>query len=74
MMKIILNAIETPDGTVLISAHRHDYRSHTDANGTTYVVDGGTDYLKRGGKDDYTELSIILEGDRLRMTKSLRSK
>lgn len=68
--KIIVNAIETPDGTVLLSAHRHDFRGHTDANGKFYAVDGGTDYLKRSfDQKDYTELSIVLVGDKLRRYK-----
>lgn len=58
--RIIVNAIETPDGTVLLSVRPHDYRSHTDANGKYYAVDGGTGYLKRAGESDYTELSIVL--------------
>ena len=55
---IILNAIETPDGTVLISRNRHDYQSHTDANGKTYMVDGGFDYLRRSAHTDAKELSL----------------
>ena len=66
--RIIINAIETPDGTVLISAHRHDYRDHTDANGSYYAVDGGHDYLKRSSPGDHTELSIIATGAGLRRT------
>ena len=45
--QIVLNSIMTPDGTVLISHHRHDYVTHLDKNGELYLVDGGTDYLKR---------------------------
>lgn len=45
--KIILNRIKTPDGTVLTSHHRHDYISHIDANGETYMTDGGTAYIHR---------------------------
>lgn len=56
---IILNRIKTPDGTILISHHRHDYVTYTDKNGQHYSVDGGTDYLKRGyDKPDYEELSL----------------
>lgn len=30
--QLIYNAIKTPDGTVLVSYHRHDYKTHLDAN------------------------------------------
>lgn len=46
--KIILNAIKTPDGTTLISYHRHDYKEHKDkVSKEMYIVDGGREYLKR---------------------------
>lgn len=40
--EIIYNAIRTPDGTVLESFNRHDFKSHQG-----YSVDGGLDYLRR---------------------------
>ena len=43
MSEIILNRIQTPDGTVLTSYYRHDYKSYQDKNGETYIVDGGND-------------------------------
>ena len=47
-MSIMLrNSMRTPDGTHLISRHRHDYVSHTDKNGEVYMVDGGNDYIRR---------------------------
>jgi len=57
---IILNQIRTPDGTILRSMNRHDYRTYIDKNGKEYMVDGGTDYLRRNIHDDapYEELSI----------------
>lgn len=45
--EIILNQIRTPDGTILKSMHRHDYVTYIDKNGHEYMVDGGSDYLRR---------------------------
>ena len=65
MPKILLNRIRTPDGTVLTSRHRHDYVSYKDANGLTYMVDGGTGYCRRNVHDGhpYEELSVSTDDD-----------
>lgn len=47
MKKLIHSSIQTPDGTILVSRHRHDYVSHTDANGEYYFLDGGDSYIRR---------------------------
>lgn len=62
--KILVNQIRTPDGTILISRHRHDYVTYTDDNGLEYMVDGGTAYLRRNihPSAPYTDISIY-EGD-----------
>lgn len=61
---ILLNRIRTPDGTILTSYHRHDYRTYKDANGMTYMVDGGTAYLRRNiCEEPHEECSIYLTDD-----------
>ena len=61
--RILYNAIQTPDGTVISSKHRHDYNTYTDKNGQHYSVDGGVDYLRRGfDKPDYTDVSVYDDG------------
>jgi hypothetical protein len=45
--KLLANRVITPDGTMLQSFHRHDYKEHTDKNGKRYMVDGGLDYTRR---------------------------
>ena len=62
--QIVHNAIQTPDGTIIESRHRHDYVEYIDANGNEYMVDGGTDYLRRGYTvADYTEMSLYEDDD-----------
>jgi len=60
-MELILNRIQTPDGTILTSHHRNDYVSHIDKNSKYYAVDGGLDYIKRVGAKDYEELSVATD-------------
>lgn len=58
--EILANKIQTPDGTILQSFNRHDYKSYKDKNGHTYIVDGGCDYLRRNSLKEatYKELSV----------------
>lgn len=61
MSQIVANRIRTPDGTILQSYHRHDYKEYTDrTNGLTYMVDGGLSYLRRN-LVEYEELSLTTE-------------
>lgn len=61
--QIIYNAIRTPDGTVLVSHTRHDFKEYTDKNGKTYCVDGGKDYLRRSTHYDQEDLTVFLSDD-----------
>ena len=60
MSEILRNMMKTPDGTMLHSVHRHDYREHQDANGKVYMLDGGLDYVRcsaHGDEEMYTLMS-----------------
>lgn len=47
MVQVIANALITPDGTVLQSYHRHDYKTYVDkVTNEEYMIDGGTDYCR----------------------------
>jgi len=63
--KIVRNSIQTPDGTNLISRHRHDYNTYTDRNGFKYMVDGGNDYLRRAlhVNNPYVETSLYSDDE-----------
>ena len=60
--RLVYNAIRTPDGTVLVSYSRHDYKTYTDANGHEYMVDGGLDYCRRNVVEEAPaeELSVSM--------------
>ena len=60
-MRLIRNAIRTPDGTVLESTHVHDFVIYTDKNGKTYGVDGGLEYQRLLGDMDDCEILTVDE-------------
>ena len=57
---MVRNALCTPDGTILRSRHRHDYVTHTDANGNEYMLDGGIDYVRCSANGDEEMLVVTL--------------
>jgi hypothetical protein len=56
---ILRNSLRTPDGTEIVSRDRHEFTSHTDANGNRYMVDGGSEYLRRSANGDEVDTSIL---------------
>ena len=58
MSVILSNKMKTPDGTILESLHRHDYVTHTDANGKEYMLDGGRDYVRCSANNDEEMLTV----------------
>jgi len=58
MIEILSNKMLTPDGTVLHSRHRHDYVTHTDANGNGYMLDGGCEYIRCSVNGDEKLLTV----------------
>jgi len=60
---ILYNAISTPDGTILESLTRNDYKIHQDTtDGFHYAIDGGTFYRGREGGQNAVELSVVDDG------------
>ena len=63
MNRLLRNALQTPDGTILESRHRHDYKEYEDANGCIYMVDGGLDYARRMINRNAPETDLSLTED-----------
>lgn len=58
---VVYRAIRTPDGTILESRSRHDYKTYTDANGKEYMIDGGLDYLRCNAHDDQEVIEVTTD-------------
>jgi hypothetical protein len=69
--RLLLNRIKTPDGTILTSYNRHDYKEYKDTiTKEVLMVDGGTDYTRRY-VGVYEELSVYDDGSHLTRRSAL---
>jgi hypothetical protein len=60
IVQLVYNAIQTPDGTIIQSKHRHDFVTHEDKNGKRYMIDGGLDYCRRSNNGDEVSLCLTV--------------
>ena len=68
---LILNRWKTPDGTVLISRHTHDFVSHKDANGEEYFIDGGSDYIRMSVNKEEMENMCVYSDDQFSLIRTV---
>jgi len=62
--KLIRNSIRTPDGTTLVSRHRHHFVCHNDtSNGKRYCLDGGLSYSRFIGDIEDCEDTSLYDDD-----------
>jgi hypothetical protein len=59
---VVYSALLTPDGTLLESSYKYDYKTHKDKNGKTYRIDGGISYLRCTDNGD-ENLIILFDTD-----------
>lgn len=64
-MTEIYRELTTPDGTILVSRHRHDYVTHEDENGKHYMLDGGLNsgYFRYSTNGDESIMTIYAHDD-----------
>jgi hypothetical protein len=61
--RILLNAMKTPDGTILVSRYGHDYKGYTDKNGKYYMIDGGIEFYTRRSINGDEVMITITDSD-----------
>lgn len=69
---LLVNSIQTPDGTVLVSRHRHDFVCHEDSvTGTRYCIDGGSEYIRWSMGGDYKNLCVYSDDPHEKIRKGV---
>ena len=59
--QIVVSRLQTPDGTIITSHNRHDYRTYRDDNGKQYMIDGGRDYIRSSANGDERYMPIYTD-------------
>ena len=62
-VRLLYNALQTPDGTILTSRNSLDYVSHVDENGKNYFTDGGLEYMRCSANGDEVHLCVWSDDD-----------
>lgn len=61
--ELVYSALITPDGTILESLHRHDFKKYEDKNHKTYILDGGLDYVHSSCNGDEKFIQVYADED-----------
>jgi hypothetical protein len=70
--ELLVNSIKTPDGTILVSRHVHDFVCHEDSiTNTRYCLDGGTEYRRLITSGEYVDLSVYSDDTFEKIRESL---
>jgi len=72
--QLVLNQIQTPDGTILISWYSHDFQYYFDSKSKEcYINDGGNNYARRSvNKVPAKDISIYADDDFVVVRKIFR--
>lgn len=70
MSRIVYSGMVTPDGTLLESRNTHNYVKHKDANGETYMLDGGCSYVRCSVNIEKPKMITLHEDDPIEIIRN----